>query len=121
MTICQFQTHVSNNGVITLPAEFHDHNVVVSVDRDFDKVNGKFPIMKKRKANADEVKKIMDTCYGCLEGLSDGEFEQLKMEKLEPEKDGGAFRISDLRGIGAEIWQDENVNEYIQKERNSWD
>ena len=39
----------------------------------------------------------------------------------QPEKDGSAFRISDLRGVGAEIWQDEDVNEYIRKERDSWD
>ena len=47
--------------------------------------------------------------------------EKLKIEKMEPENDGSAFRISDLRGVGAEIWQDEDVNEYIRKERDSWD
>ena len=47
--------------------------------------------------------------------------EKLKIEKLEPEKDEGTFRISDLWGVGAEIWQDESVNEYIRKERDSWD
>jgi hypothetical protein len=31
------------------------------------------------------------------------------------------FRISDLWGVGAEIWQGESVNEYIRKERDSWD
>ena len=82
MTIFQFQTHVSESGVITLPPEFHDHNVMVSVDKDFGKANGKFPIMKKRRANAEEVEKFMDTCYGCLEELSDKEFEQLKMERI---------------------------------------
>ena len=47
--------------------------------------------------------------------------EKLKIEKMEPEKNGNTFRISDLRGVGAEIWQDEDVNEYIRKERDSWD
>ena len=47
--------------------------------------------------------------------------EKLKIEKLEPKNDDNVFRISDLWGVGAEIWQDENVNEYIRKERNSWD
>jgi len=82
MTTFQFQTHVSNNGVITLPPEFRDRNVVVSVDKDFEKVSEKSPITKKRKASAEEVKKFMDTCYGCLEELSDEEFEQLKMERI---------------------------------------
>ena len=31
------------------------------------------------------------------------------------------FRISDLWGVGSEIWQDESVSEYIRKERDSWD
>ena len=82
MTIFQFQTHVSDSGVITLPPEFRDHNVVVSVDKDFDKVNEKITITKKRKASAEDVIKFMDTCYGCLEKLSDEEFEQLKMERI---------------------------------------
>ena len=34
---------------------------------------------------------------------------------------GSAFRISDLWGVGSEIWQGESVNEYIRKERDSWD
>jgi len=46
--------------------------------------------------------------------------EKLKI-KMEPEKDGSVFRISDLWGVGAEIWQNESVNEYIRKERDSWD
>ena len=45
-----------------------------------------------------------------------------KQEISTPKLDGGnAFRISDLWGVGAEIWRDENVNEYIRKERDSWD
>jgi hypothetical protein len=82
MTTFQFQTHVSDSGVITLPPEFHDHNVVVSVVKDFEKMNEKKSITKKRKASAEDVKKFMDTCYGCLEELSDEEFEQLKMERI---------------------------------------
>ena len=82
MTIFQFQTHVSDSGAITLPPEFHDRNVVVSVDKDFDTVNEKSPITKKRKASTEDVKKFMDACYGCLEELSDEEFGQLKMERI---------------------------------------
>ena len=52
--------------------------------------------------------------------------EKLKTERtvspVSPVGNGeGTFRISDLRGVGAEIWQDEDVNEYIRKERDSWD
>jgi hypothetical protein len=54
-----------------------------------------------------------------------------RVEKLQKERkispsipignDGDAFRISDLWGVGAEIWQEESVNEYIRKERDSRD
>jgi hypothetical protein len=52
--------------------------------------------------------------------------ETLKTEKKKPsskpsDNSGTAFRISDLWGVGSEIWQSENVNEYIRKERDSWD
>jgi hypothetical protein len=45
-------------------------------------MSGKPPITKKRKASAEDVKNFMDTCYGCLEELSDEEFKQLKMERI---------------------------------------
>jgi hypothetical protein len=77
MTTFQFQTHVSDSGVITLPTlaeTFYGEDVTVKVDMDTPADNG-----------------------------------------------GGACRISDLWGVGAEMWQSENVNEYIRKERDSWD
>jgi len=46
---------------------------------------------------------------------------EAKVYVEQSEKDEGTFRISDLWGVGAEIWQDESVNEYIRKERDSWD
>ena len=76
MTTFHIQTHVSDSGVITLPPEFYDRKVVVSVEEDRDRLE------KKRKASAEEVQQIMDTCYGCLEGLSDEEFEQMKMKRI---------------------------------------
>jgi hypothetical protein len=30
-------------------------------------------------------------------------------------------RVMGLKGLGAEIWNDESVADYIQKERESWD
>ena len=76
MSTLQFETQVSSEGFITpLPPAFYGRKVFVSVDE-------KPPIEKKRKATAEEVQKFMDTCYGCLEGFSDAEFEQMKMERI---------------------------------------
>jgi len=52
--------------------------------------------------------------------------EKLKTEKTNPssqptDNSRDAFRISDLWGVGSEIWQGESVSEYIRKERDSWD
>jgi len=77
MTTFHFQTHVSDSGVITLPPEFYDRKVVVSVEEDRDRLE------KKRKASAEEVQQFMNTCYGCLEGLTGEEFEQMKMERIQ--------------------------------------
>jgi hypothetical protein len=78
MTALHFQTQVSDSGVITLPPEYRNRKVVVSVDKQCEKP----PITKKRKATADEIQNFMDTCYGCLGELSDAEFERLKMERI---------------------------------------
>ena len=50
--------------------------------------------------------------------------EKLKTEKTSlPSKSanngGSVFRISDLWGVGCEMWKGESVNEYIRKERDS--
>jgi len=82
MTTFHFQTHVSDSGVITLPPEFYDHEVVVSLNELQDKPDEKNPVKKKRKASAEEVQQFMETCYGCLEGISDEEFGRLKMERI---------------------------------------
>jgi len=84
MPILQYETRVSPDGTIVIPPipEYRDRKVVVSVDEERDPWSGKTPIRKKRKANAEEVQKFMDTCYGCLEGLSDEELERMKMERI---------------------------------------
>ena len=82
MPVLQYETQVPPDGHITLPPEFYGRNVVVSVDEERDQWSRKTLIRKKRKANAEEVQKFMDTCYGCLEGLSDEEFERMKMERI---------------------------------------
>ena len=82
MTTFHFQTHVSDSGVITLPPEFYDRKVVVLLNEMQDRSDEKNPVKKKRKASAEEVQQFMDTCYGCLEGLSDEEFERLRVERI---------------------------------------
>ena len=51
-------------------------------------------------------------------------FERIEKMKIEsvstPPETKKTVRISDLWGVGAEIWRDEDVNEYIRKERESW-
>jgi hypothetical protein len=62
--------------VITLPLDAKDfYGEIVSVNV------GK-TIKPKRKATTQEVQQFMDTCYGCLEGLTDEEFVQMKMERI---------------------------------------
>ena len=82
MPLLQYETRVSPEGYITLPAEFYDRTVVVSADEDRDRLSEKPSIKKKRKASPEEVRQFMDTCYGCLAGLSDEEFERMKMERI---------------------------------------
>lgn len=31
------------------------------------------------------------------------------------------YNLTDLKGLGKEIWQNHNVDDYIAKERESWD
>ena len=39
------------------------------------------------------------------------------MKKTEPEEQ---LSLKNLKGLGKEIWQDIDVDEYIKKERESW-
>ena len=36
-------------------------------------------------------------------------------------KNGGSHRITDFKGLGKEIWQGVDADEYVAKERDSWD
>ena len=36
-------------------------------------------------------------------------------------KNGGKHEITDLRGLGKEIWQGVNADHHVAKERDSWD
>ncbi|MDZ7808282.1 MAG: hypothetical protein U5K71_14385 [Gracilimonas sp.] len=33
----------------------------------------------------------------------------------------GLHKVTELDGLGAEVWNDVETEQYIQKERNSWD
>ena len=39
----------------------------------------------------------------------------------EPTKRRQTHSIMELKGLGAEIWKDESADEYLRKERESWD
>ncbi len=84
MTILQYETRVSPEGLISLPPipELHDRKVVVSVEEDRTESHEKPPVRKKPKATAEEARVFVDTCYGCLEGVSDEEFERMKTERI---------------------------------------
>jgi hypothetical protein len=36
-------------------------------------------------------------------------------------KNGGTHRITDLRGLGKEIWQGIDADQHVAEERKSWD
>ncbi len=36
-------------------------------------------------------------------------------------KNGGSHQITELRGLGKEIWKDVDADQYVAKERDSWD
>ena len=40
------------------------------------------------------------------------------VSELEQQK---RYRLSDLRGLGAEIWQDVDAQEYVNELRDEWD
>ncbi|MCL2710656.1 MAG: hypothetical protein FWE95_07230 [Planctomycetaceae bacterium] len=39
----------------------------------------------------------------------------------EPPKQWGTHSIMELKGLGAELWKDESVDDYLRTERESWD
>jgi len=43
------------------------------------------------------------------------------LRALAPKSSGGRRRITELRGLGKEIWQGVDAQEYINAERNSWE
>ena len=59
--------------------------------------------------------KILDY-YAKLEIL-----EKLVRLLREPAKKSKKSSLLQLEGLGKEIWQDVNVDEYIDQERDSWD
>ena len=42
----------------------------------------RYAAKQKWKATPQEAQAFMDICYGCLEGLTDEEFEQIKLERV---------------------------------------
>jgi hypothetical protein len=76
MTTFQFQTHVSDSGVITLPTlaeTFYGEDVTVKVDMDRQ-------TMEQRKAAG---QMFFDTWNGLLEGMPDMTAQEIRAERLE--------------------------------------
>ena len=84
MPILQYETRISPEGYITLPPmpDYRNRKVVVLVEAERNKLDEQIPMKKKRKATPEEARQFMDICCGCLAGLSDEEFEQMKMERI---------------------------------------
>lgn len=55
--------------------------------------------------------------------LSQEEQDRLSAELAQhvARSNGGIRKITDLRGLGKEIWKDVDADDYVSEERNSWD
>lgn len=43
------------------------------------------------------------------------------LSRLAGCKNGGSYQITDLRGLGKEIWEGIDPDQYVAEERDSWD
>ncbi len=67
--------------------------------------------------NALTIELLNPKAQGILEGL-----ENAGLIAITPLKTvRGESRLMELKGLGAEIWKDETVEEYLRKERGSWE
>jgi plasmid stability protein len=71
------------------------------------------------------VKNVPDKLYERLEERAKSRRRSLSQEVIqiltqatEPE---GTLSIMELQGLGKEIWKDIDPDEYVKKERESWD
>ena len=44
-----------------------------------------------------------------------------QLSQLAGRKNGGKHKITDLKGLGKEIWDGIDPDEYVARERDSWD
>ncbi len=74
MSLLQFETQVSPEGVISLPPipELHGRKVVVRVEDDNEWPN----------PTDEQLNKMYDLCRGCLEGMTEEEYDQLREERI---------------------------------------
>ena len=98
MTTFHFQTHVSESGVITLPPDamnLYGKDVVVNVDlpsipkpkRSLKELAG---IWGKEESGDDDwptptdeqLEKMYTLCRGCLEGVTEERYDQLRTERI---------------------------------------
>ena len=55
--------------------------------------------------------------------LTQGEQQKLAeaLSQYAGRKNGGTHQITDLRGLGKEVWKDVDADEYVDRERDTWD
>jgi hypothetical protein len=54
--------------------------------------------------------------------LTQGEQQKLAetLSQYAGRKNGGAHQVTDLRGLGKEVWKGVDADEYVDGERDSW-
>lgn len=77
----------------------------------FTKVSHKFQVVIPK-----EIRELLCISKGDTLEVYEKDHEVI-MKKSEVRK---PFSLRDLQGLGKEIWQDVDVEDYIKKERDSW-
>ncbi|MDR0338000.1 MAG: hypothetical protein LBI18_13015 [Planctomycetaceae bacterium] len=69
-----------------------------------------------------EIQTMIETIWTQIEPFDNLSRQQiLRSIEKKLKTNSSKLRISDFWGVGSEIWQHVNVNDYIRKERDSWD
>ena len=85
MPILQYETQVSPEGHITLPLEYRNRKVVISAEwiDAAEKWGNVVHADNEWPTPTDEqLEKMYTMCRGCLEGMTQEEFDQLREERI---------------------------------------
>ena len=75
------------------------------------KVSHKFQVVIPK-----EIRELLSISKGDILEVY-GKNNEVIMKKLMPLK---SISLKDLKGLGKELWEDTDVEDYIKKERDSW-